>query len=183
MNIGIDIDGVIANFVGTFIPLAERRYGVQFAERDIYVHDLYLVLGVAEEEALRLIRMTIESNPEPYSGAVEALGQLNAQHNIILLTARPEDLMDVTVEWLTRWSIPHAQLVHLNEGLKHETSLSLDMIVDDHLREAFGFIGKVPHIVVFDRPWNQTFNVSGLFNRVHNWEELLAFVSRLAAES
>jgi uncharacterized HAD superfamily protein len=180
MNIGIDIDGVIANFVGTFIPLAQQRYGISFTERDIYVHDLYVVLGITEAEALELIRATITSDPRPYDGAVEALRRIHAKHDVVLMTARPKDLMDVTAQWLARWSIAYRQLVHLDEGFKHEASLSLDIIVDDHLREALGFVGKVPHIVVFDRPWNQTLNVARLFERVRTWEELVDLIRRLS---
>jgi uncharacterized protein len=181
MRIGIDIDGVISNFVGAFIPLAERQYGISLRDKDIYVHDLYLVLGVREEEAMGLIRQAIESDPQPYEGAIETLRELCERHHVILMTARPKDLMSVTTDWLTRWKVSFHDLIHLDEGLKHEADLGLDLIVDDHLREAFGFIDKVPHIVIFDRPWNHTLNLGRLFERVTDWNELLLLIRRLSS--
>ena len=104
MRIGIDIDGVVADFVKTFIPLVRERYGLALTEEDIYVHDLFLVLGISESEAMELIRATICSDPGLIDGAKQAIDRLNQEHDVILLTARPEDLFDVTRQWLSKSS-------------------------------------------------------------------------------
>jgi len=182
MRIGIDIDGVVADFVKTFIPLVQERYGLALAEKDIYVHDLFLVLGITECEATELIRATICSDPDLIDGAKEAIYTLNRQHDVILLTARPEDLLDVTRRWLSRRGIEYRDLVHLREGHKFAPEHGFDVVVDDHLREVIGFAGKARKIIVFDHPWNQSFNLRGLFDRAYTWGDVLAIVDAMKAQ-
>ena len=176
MRIGVDIDGVVANFVAAFIPLVKERFGLALREQDIYVHDLYLVLGIPPDQVMELIRKTIRCDLEPYPGAVRGLTRLCQRHQVTLVTARPADMMDITGKWLARRNIPHHHLLHFQEGLKHENRHAFDVFVDDHLREAFGLVSKVPHIIIFDHPWNRTFDLGGLFKRARNWRELVSIV-------
>lgn len=180
MRVGVDIDGVVANFVAAFLPLVPERYGITIRERDIYVHDLYLVLGVRPHEALDLIRDTIRQDLQPYPGAVRGLKRLRKSHEVTLVTARPTDMMDVTRDWLENRGIAYDGLLHFEEGLKHTNNYSFDAFVDDHLREALGFVERVPHIIVFDHPWNRTFNVGRLIHRVSNWRRLVELIEALA---
>lgn len=183
MRIGVDIDGVVADFVKTFIPLVRERYGVALAEHDIYVHDLFLVLGITESEAIELIRATICSDLDLIDGAKEAIEKLNQEHELILLTARPEDLLDVTERWLSKRGIKYRELVHLREGQKFAPEHAFDVVVDDHLREVIRFIGKARKIIVFDHPWNQSFNARGLFDRAYTWNDVLAIVDAMKAHA
>jgi uncharacterized HAD superfamily protein len=176
MKIGIDIDGVVANFVAHFLPLVKERYGLNLRERDIYVHDLYLVLGVPPDEAMELVRQTIRCDLEPYPEATRCLAQLCRTNEVTLVTARPQDMMDVTERWLARREVPYHRLLHFEEGSKHRNEYAFDIFVDDHLREAFGFIGKVPNIIIFDHPWNRTFDLGHLFKRARNWREVVSIV-------
>lgn len=181
MRIGIDIDGVVANFVAALVPLVKNRYGLALRERDIYVHDLDLVLGVMQYEVMDLVRQAIKCDLEPYPGAILGLRRLRRQHEVTLVTSRPVDMMDVTKAWLSRRGIPHDDLLHFGEGSKHHNELGFHVFVDDHLRETFGFVGKVPCIIIFDRPWNRTFNAGGLFKRAHNWRELVSIIETYRA--
>ena len=179
MKIAIDIDGVVANFVASFIPVVKQRYGLSLNTRDIYVHDLDLVLGVTPDEAMELVRSTLRCDLDPYPGAIRGLARLRRRHEVTLVTARPEDMMDVTTRCLRERNIIYHSLLHFTAGFKHQNEHAFDVFVDDHLREGFGFVGKVPHIIIFDRPWNRTFNVSNLFKRAHNWRELVSLIERL----
>lgn len=183
MRIGIDIDGVVADFVKTFIPLVRERYGVALAEHDIYVHDLFLVLGITESEAIELIRATICSDLDLIDGAKEAIDRLNQEHDVILLTARPEDLSGVTQRWLRKTGIKYRELVHFRQGQKFAPDYAFDIVVDDHLQEVIRFVGKARKIIVFDHPWNQSFNVRGLFERAHTWDDILRIVDAMKAHA
>ncbi len=176
MKIGVDIDGVVANFVASFIPLVQQRLGLTLREEDIYVHDLYLVLGILPDTAMKLIRDTIRCDLEPYPGAIRGLSRLRQRHEVTLVTARPPDMTDITEKWLARRKVPHDHLLHFEEGLKHKHQYAFDVFVDDHLREAFGFVNRVPHIIIFDHPWNRTLNLGGLFKRARDWHEVVSII-------
>jgi uncharacterized HAD superfamily protein len=183
MNLGFDIDGVISDFVKTFIGLVKRRYDLVLREADIYCHDLNLVLGISIEERNQLIRDTLKEDLALNAGAKEVIEKLYSEgHRIFILTARPEDLAEVTRAWLKKKGIPYTERVQLNEGKKYLAKADLDLIVEDNLEDALEWSQRVKNILVYDHPWNQTLNVKGLIKRVYNWDEILSEVQRLKVE-
>ena len=95
------------------------------------------------------------------------------------MTARPNDLIDVTKGWLEKKGIPYSKLVQLSEGEKHLAEVSLDLVVEDNLEDAIGWSQKVKNVLVYDHPWNQSFNVKGLFKRVYDWNGILKEIQQL----
>jgi len=184
MNLGFDIDGVISDFVRSFVEIVKKHYNLTLAETSIYCHDLNLVLGIREKERNKLIRETLLENLELITGARETLERLNSEgHQIVILTARFDDLIKVTENWLKKKGIPYSQLIHLNEGKKFLSKVDLDLVVEDNLEDAIGLSKKVKNVLVYDHPWNQTLNVKGLIKRVHSWDEIFDEVQRLKATS
>ena len=180
MKLGFDIDGVISDFVRTFVGIVEKRYDLILEEADIYCHDLNLVLGISKEETCELIRETIKEDLKLNFGAKETLVNLYSEgHRIFILTARPHDLAKVTKAWLKKKGIPYHKLVQLNEGEKYLTTVDLDLIVEDNLEDAIGLAKKVKNVLLYDHPWNQTLNVNGLIKRVHSWNEIFDEVQHL----
>jgi uncharacterized HAD superfamily protein len=180
MNLGFDIDGVISDFVGTLLEVVRKRYGLVLAETDIYCHDLDQVFGVTKQERDSLVRETLLNDPTPNTGAKETLTKLSQeQHQVLLLTARPADLADMTRKWLERREIPYSHLVQLNEGEKHLANVSVDLVVEDNLEDAIGWSSKIKHVLVYDHPWNKSFNVNGLFKRIYSWADILEEIELL----
>jgi len=184
MNLGFDIDGVISDFVRTFVGIVEKQYDLILEEVDIYCHDLNLVLGISKEETNELIRETIKEDLTLNLGAKETLEKLYSEgHRIFLLTARPQDLAKVTKAWLRKKGIPYTKLIQLNEGEKYLADVDLDLLVEDNLEDAIGLSRKVKNILIYDHPWNQSFNVKKLVKRVHNWNDIYGEIERLKATS
>jgi uncharacterized HAD superfamily protein len=184
MNLGFDIDGVISDFVKTFIKLVKNRYNLILTEADIYCHDLDLVLGISEEERNELIKETLKEDLALNPGAKETLEKLYSEgHKIFILTARPHDLVKVTKVWLKKRGIPYTKLIQLNEGEKYLAKVNLDLIVEDNLKDAIGWSKKVKNILIYDHPWNQSFNVRCLFKRVFNWNDIFNEIEQLKVAS
>lgn len=176
MKIAIDIDGVVTDFVSTFRQVVREAYDRELRYEDIYVHDLFLVLGVTEERAIELIRKTLSLDLVPMPGALDGLARLSESHEVVLVTARPPDMMGITAEWLRRHKVPHHGLINLREGEKHGHGDEFDVVIDDHLRELVGFVGKAKKLIIFDHPWNRTLNVEGLFYRARGWSEVVRII-------
>jgi len=180
MKLGFDIDGVISDFVRSFIKIVKRHYDLTLAESDIYCHDLNLVLGISNQERNKLIRETLLEDLSLISGAKATLGRLIMEgHQITILTARFSDLIDVTKNWLKKKGISYSQLIHLNEGEKYLAKADLDLIVEDNLEDAIEWSQKVKHILLYDHPWNQSFNVKGLIKRVYSWNDIFEEIQQL----
>ncbi len=174
MNLGFDIDGVIADFSEPLIQAIKRNYGVTLSEEDIYCFDLNLVLGITKAEETQLVSEVLKGDLPLYSGAREVLAQLSREgHSIFLLTGRWSYLRNATELWLKEKSVPYTELHLLTVGKKYEVDIAgLDLIVEDSLKEALEWTQRVKNVLVYDHPWNQTLNVKGLTKRVHNWNEI-----------
>ena len=139
----------------------------------------FLLLGVSKEEKHQLVKETLLEDLALIIGAKEALLELYSGSNqIFILTARPKELENVTKDWLERKGIPYSQLYQLNEGEKHLADVKLDLVVEDNLEDAIGWSKKVKNILVYDHPWNRSFNVKGLFKRVYCWKDILEEIER-----
>lgn len=182
LKIAVDIDGVVSDFVATFVYIVKEKYNIDLTPGDIYVHDLFLVLGVMEKEVKELVIEALHRPIIPIPGAVDTLQRICQKHEIHLITARPPSTLEITKRWLSTYSIPYHSLVYLTEGNKHLAEQSFDIVIDDHLRELLSFSTKVQHLVVFDHPWNQTKNVRGLVRRVYSWKDIGDLIDKIASE-
>jgi len=184
MNLGFDIDGVISDFVTTFIKLVHEKYGVTLTEEEIYCHDLNLVLGITKKECNDLITETLKQDLPLNKGAKETIEKLSSEgHKIYLLTARFDALAKVTKDWLKRKGIPYTELLQLTEGEKYLANVNLDIVVEDCLQDALEWSQKVKTILMYDHPWNKTLNVNNLIKRVYSWDEIYEEIQRLKASS
>ena len=180
MKLGFDIDGVISDFVGSFVRIVKKHYSLTLTEADIYCHDLNLVLGISKQERNKLIRETLLGDIALMPKAQRTLMRLKSEgHQIFIITARFKDLVDVTKAWLKNKGIPYSRLIQLNEGEKYLAEVELDLIVEDNLEDALEWSQKVDNILVYDHPWNQTLNVKGLIKRVHSWDDIFKEIQRL----
>ena len=181
MNLGFDIDGVIANFTEPLLEIIKDKYGLALKVSDIYTFDLGVVLGITKTESNQLINETLKKDLPLNSGAKETLEQLSREgHSIYLLTGRFGYLRDLTQSWLKEKEVPYTQLHLLNVGEKYLAKVEpLHLVVEDSLEEALEWTRKVRNVLVYDQPWNRTLNVKGLTKRVYNWNQIYSEVQNL----
>ena len=174
MKIGIDIDGVISDFVTSFRVVVKERYGIEFGYEDIREHDLYKVLGISEKEALELIIATFDYDINTQPDAVDCIKKLKKNHEIIIVTARPKITEEITKKWLKEKGIAYDKLIFITEGNKHQAvNEGFDVIIDDHLKEIIRWFEKVPLVLIYNHPWNKSLNIKNNFERVFNWKNIL----------
>ena len=181
MNLGFDIDGVISNFTIQFVDIIQKRYGATLTDGDMYSYDVSLVLGITKDEVADIVNETLKSDLPLNPLAKETLDMLNAEgHNIYILTARSDELIEHTLDWLKQKAIPYKDVFHLTTGKKNLVDVSIDLAVEDNLEEAIELTKKVKHVLLFDQPWNKTKNVKGLIKRVYNWPEVYEEVQKVS---
>lgn len=179
MRIGVDIDGVIFHFIKGFLSVVNEEYGLELEESDIQTHDLFQVLGIPKKKTNDLIRKTLMRDLELIPRAKESLECLSQRHEIIILTARFPDLLEVTKHQLADKGIQYDRILCLSEGNKHRSNIDLDVIIEDNFEDAMGWVGKAKLVLVFDHPWNKSLNVAGLFKRVRSWGEVVQTINDL----
>lgn len=182
MRIGVDIDGVITDFVDGFVSLVKEKYSFIIRESDIIYHDLDLVLGIPKNEAYNLVFENLVNRLSLIDGAKKGLIELsNAGHSIHIITARPSSLNDITVSFLKDNGIPFSSIVYLNHSEKHLCDMKLDVVIEDSLVDAINFATCDSDCVVllFSHPWNRSINVKNLFTRVKSWGEIVFIIKDL----
>ncbi len=181
MNLGFDIDGVIANFTQPLLDVIKENYGLSLKKADIYTFNLNIVLGVTKNEGTNLVHQTLKKDLPLIPGAKETLEKLSREgHNIYLLTGRYEFLRDITQSWLKEKAVPYTQLHMLNIGEKYRADIQqMDLIVEDSLEDALEWSQKVKNVLLYDQPWNRTLNVKNLTRRVYNWNDIYRVIQNL----
>jgi uncharacterized HAD superfamily protein len=184
MKLGIDIDGVIANFAQPLIVTIKKNYGLLLTEKDITRFSLSHVLGITRAEETQLITDILQQDLPIYPGAKETLEQLSREgHTIYLLTGRYTPLRSLTQTWLKTKGVPYNELHLLEMGKKYQVNIDgLDVIVEDSLEEALEWSSRVKTVLLYDHPYNQTLNVKNLTKRVYSWSEIYQEIHRLSGD-
>ena len=176
---GFDIDGVVADTMGSFIRIARREYGIEGLRReDITSYWLERCLPVPEKIVWaiveRLIADPFGSGLQPISGARKGLLAFGSHGPLTFVTARPEKdsierwLMDLLPE-ISRNDI---RVVATGEHSKKADALKergLRFFVEDHLETCRYLWENGIGAIVYDQPWNRDFTP---FKRAHSWEEI-----------
>ncbi len=176
-----DIDGVVADTMGTFIEIATNEYGIQgLRKENITSYWLEKCLPVPEEIVWEIVDKIIKDpfdiGLRPIEGAVEGLmGFYEQTGALTFVTARPEK--EGIEAWLReRLSpVPPEAIRVVATGLHEKKAEVLrgqgfHYFVEDNLDTVRQLCDQGIGAVVFDQPWNRE---ETPFRRVFSWEDLL----------
>lgn len=175
MNIVLDIDGVIIDFISSFIITVKQRLDYSLKHEDIYCHDIGQALGLPKYEIYALVNETLKRNDfKLIDQAEDSIAFLNKHHNVFLITSRDVRNKSLTEEVLAQHKISYDTIYFSSYLKKHRVNVHYDIFVEDSVAEAISLSKKGGHILLFDHPWNtQSLNMKNLFKRVYNWQEIL----------
>lgn len=179
MRLGIDLDGVVADFNAGWMRLHADEFGSELRPEMVKgwngLHDL---AGFADMEAFwrwaqgTASRPSIFRNLELFPDAAETMEQLSeAGHAIVIITAKPRWAVPDTLRWIADHRLPTSE-VHIRHD-KHQ--VVCDIYLDDAPAVLDDLIGHRPDAVVcrMVRPWNVP--VDGAVD-VADWPEFLRVV-------
>lgn len=182
MRLGIDLDGVVANFTKGWMTFYNRDYGTDLKVEDSKTwHDLVNLthfddIGEFWEWSSDLDGHSVFWHLETFPGAVEALVDLDSDgHDIVVVTTKPHFAHDDTYEWIDRNGLP-AKEVHITAK---KWTVACDVYLDDGPYNLPGLVRHRPEATVcrYVRPWNDP--VVGVHD-IHDFDEFRGLVGRLA---
>ncbi len=162
LRIGLDIDGVICDFIGgierklypidgDFVPLIPTHWN-----DPLVVHMLEEVRG--DKEFWLGLRPLLPSTHLPIQP-------------VVYITQRSVD-KEITQEWLDKNGFPHANLVSLTGGSKLQACIDnkVDIFVDDKYETYEELNQNGVFCYLFDQPWNRKYNVG--HKRIYSLDKL-----------
>ncbi|CAB4556803.1 unannotated protein [freshwater metagenome] len=184
--IGVDLDGVCADYTTAFRRIAAMEWDVQLESLTTEVSWDFAEWGLDRESFLELHRTSVQDhrmfrNMPAIDGVSDALWRMSdagvwiriVTHRLVTNWGHALIVSD-TVDWLDTHSIPYRDICFL--GRKPE--IEADAYVEDapHNVEALRARGNT--VIVFDQPYNR--HLDGL--RASTWAEVETVVSELAAK-
>jgi 5'(3')-deoxyribonucleotidase len=160
MRLGIDLDGVVANFTSGWMKFYNRQFGTDLVFEDSKKwNDLVDLTHFDDidqfwEWSSNLEGRSLFWHLEPFPGAVEALHDLGADgHEIVILTQKPAFAIKDTHDWVRRHAIPSGE-IHI---LDDKWAVDCDVYLDDGPLILPHLVSHRPNRVVcrYVRPWNQ----------------------------
>jgi len=182
MNIGIDVDGVLADANAATLPLVERYTGTHI-EKDEITHWDYVsdTTGLSVWHFVRLMGQAwqdFENMPIEEPTVANSLTQLMRRgHHVSIVTQRTRESFPFVCLWLDLHRIPYDDLI-FTSGTFDKLMFPIDILVDDSPR----IITRAGHIkdkilLLRDQPWNR--NVDSLPPNVERVETLAGAVERI----
>ncbi len=184
LNIAVDIDGVLLDFIDGFIPVVRERLGVTITHESIVTHDLHLLLGISREEMWEIVNETLATQVFPMiPGALDGMRKING-HDITLVTSRPAVHEQRTRDNLKMHGFMVDKIIFRNYLNKFTESDGTQVLIEDSLEEALLASQFVPHVLLFRQPWNRyTLNVKDRVIRVRDWDEVVGVIRRIEGEN
>jgi 5'(3')-deoxyribonucleotidase len=156
----VDVDGVLADFVGSFLRCysdlgGDIPRGFEWWEWNDYLDlpDGDAIDGAWKHEWL------FNTFLDPYPGAMQALRRLNARHEVYLVTSIASP-WETHVPARTKWLRRHAPFLDIRNQVivaNQKGIVQGDVLVDDYLENIRSWRAWNPkgRAVVIDHPWNE----------------------------
>lgn len=179
MRLGIDLDGVVADFGGGWI----RRYNLDFGT-GIDPGTPHAWGGATElthfqtmHEFWEWIRDsqegTIFRSLEPYEGALDALHRLAKRHQIVIVTTKPRWAVHDTFAWIAEHRIPTRE-VHMT---REKWLVDVDVYLDDapHVLSELVTRRRDALVCRYVRSWNEP--IEGAID-IATWQDFELVIDR-----
>ncbi len=183
LRLGIDLDGVVADFNVGWITRFNRDHGTALRPGDARTWDAPVSMtGMADMDEFWAWFAeagddggSIFADLDPYPDALDALDRLASVHDLVILSHKPDFAVHETLAWLGRHRV-RAREVHL---LEDKARVDCDVYLDDADHNLTAYLDHRPTSTVcrYVRPWNR--HHTGVVD-VADWSGFEAVVTRRA---
>ena len=158
MRLGIDLDGVVADFSAGWIGRYNADFGTDIdpASHVPWGGATDLTHFRSMHEFWDWVRNngdeTIFRTLEPYAGAIGALEDLARHHHVVIVSSKPGWAVHDTFAWIAKHRIPTRE-VHIT---RRKWDVAVDVFLDDAPHVLEELVARRPDAVVcrYVRTWN-----------------------------
>lgn len=181
MRIGVDLDGVVYNFVDALSTYINSEVPLATPTQWDFWHDWFMEFEEWKQHFSNAVTdKFVFYRGDPLPGSMFGLARLKSLgHSIHIVTDRPFDgAYAFTKEWLDSNSVPYDTLTISPDKAEVATDIFLDDKPDNVRRIAeVGALG-----VLRDQPWNREASAAAL-PRIKNWLEFVNLVKKVSFDT
>lgn len=190
--VAVDIDDVLVPHFGELARFASESFGIHLTADEMFyagtVNAIMRRTGLSKEEIMSRIDAYLVSDEfyiDPLPGAVEVLIKLSKKYDLVIITARPQPMKDLTIAWLEkhfpelfsqvrvvgheRWGLGAAPKGHIFR------ELGVSILIDDHPTHCRAAHEQGIRALRFgEYPWSDSEDLPDNVEVVKNWEEVAA---------
>ena len=182
LKIGLDIDGVIVDYIQSMLPLLSEACNRRVVYHDICHWDVAKAVGIPEyrmnEVWAEMFNTPRLLDAPPVEGALDGIKSLN-EHELCIVTGRPYMIKNLTEEWFARYAIRYDQLLFARPGNKLSVANGIDVFIEDYYDEAVKLSEAGIYTLLYDRPWNQSLFLPESCQRVYDWDDIVTAVRQV----
>lgn len=184
LRLGIDLDGVVVDFNSGWIRLYNEEFGAGIRPEDAVMWSSPTALADFDtmSQFWRWARdcsrgSSLFRHLDPYPGALGAVEALADDHDIVIVTTKPDYAVEDTMAWLADHDVPTTE-VHIVDD---KTTVPCDVYLEDsdHNLAALSRHRREAVVCRYVRPWNR--HHEGTVP-VADWEQFGTVVQHVAAE-
>ncbi|OGL30777.1 hypothetical protein A3F37_04135 [Candidatus Saccharibacteria bacterium RIFCSPHIGHO2_12_FULL_41_12] len=186
-TIAIDIDDVIAQHVPEFIEFSNKNYNTNLSMHDYRDH--WAEIWQVDHEEMKKRELDFHSkrvhNFKKLKEADRVLEFLKENYDLVIVTARPQYLVDSTHVWLERFYDGIFSDVHFvpiwEAGSKITKAdvcrqIGADYLIDDMpLHCNIASSAGITALLFGDYPWNRNLDLSEGVVRVNKWSDVAEY--------
>lgn len=185
MLIGIDIDGVCADFIGRAAEVILDKYGMDIfpilakKPKDKESEETYnlcqeYIAEVAKDES---VYKDLKAVKDAAASIKDLIGE---GFDIVYITSRPEEFKEVTLSWLRNHGFPHPEkVVFTNDKGTYCRDNHLDWMIEDRLPLIDNIREMSPDtmIIWFENKANEhEVFLSAKIIKAHCWSDVVFFI-------
>lgn len=161
LRLGIDLDGVVADFNAGWIERYNAQFGATLLPEHVDIWDApTLMTHFTDMGEFWSWASTAGGGSsifrvlQPYQGAIEALERLNTFHHVVIVTTKPTFAIHDTFEWLAEHRVPTRE-VHIVDD---KSTVDCDVYLDDADHNIESLLVAHPDSLVcrYVRPWSRS---------------------------
>ncbi|PLT34688.1 hypothetical protein [Bacillus sp. V5-8f] len=172
---GIDIDGTVTR-PDSMVPFLNKAFQLNLAYEDITEYELTPFVNISSEV---FAEWFVKNEPAIYSGskmadgAKQALAKWATLAELYFISARRNDLMEITETWFNRHELcyHHIELIGSHDKIDAAKRFGVDIFFEDKHDNAVAIATEcgIP-VILFDTPYNRK-PVPEQVIRVNDWAE------------
>lgn len=183
-KIGIDIDEVLANHLEKLNEFYYKKTGKKYVEEDYHSYNWWEVWGMTKEQAIKIDKEFKKSNLFkeilPIEGAVDAIKQLSLKNELFVITSRPSETRELTLNWFFNHFNLRISILHSGDFWGKNKSKSeickeqgISIFIEDNLHYALDCAKNGINVFLLDKPWNKNYEKHENITKVNNWKEIM----------